>query len=54
MEHLYKGMDPTKGLSIEVTEQSLSEAENTYQKGILSDIGKKKKTNGRVVNPWVS
>ena len=43
-----------KGLSIEVTEQSLSEAENTYQKGILSDIDKKEKpkTNGRVVNPY--
>ena len=37
-------MNPAKGLSIKVTEQSLPEAENTYQKGILSDIDKKKST----------
>ena len=39
-----------KGLSIEVTEQSLSEAENTYQKGILSDIDKKK--NPKQMEEW--
>ena len=37
-------MNPTKDLSIKVTEQSLPEAENTYQKGILSDIDKKEST----------
>ena len=44
-EHLYKGIDPTKGLSIKVTDQV--EVENTYQKGILSDIekGESPKTN---------
>ena len=41
-EHLYKELNPAKGLSIKVTEQSLPETENTYQKGILSDIDKKK------------
>ena len=43
-KHLYKEINPPKGLSIKVTEQSLPEAENTYQKGILSDIDKKKST----------
>ena len=47
-EHLYKGIDSTKGLSIKVTEQS--EAENTYQKGILSDIRKKK--NPKQMEEW--
>ena len=41
-KHLYKEINLAKGLSIKVTEQSSPEAENTYQKGILSDIDKKK------------
>ena len=43
-KHLYKEINPAKGLSIKVTEQSLSEAKNTYQNGILSDINKQKST----------
>ena len=41
---MYKGINPAKGISIKVIEPSLSlsEAENTCQKGILSDIDKKK------------
>ena len=49
-EHLYKGIDTTKCLSIKVTEQSLSEAENTYQKGILSDVNKNK--NPKQMEEW--
>ena len=37
---VYKGIDPKKGVSIKVTE--LKEDENTYQKGIITDIDKKK------------
>ena len=40
-ECLYKEINPAKGVSIKVTEQTSSEAENTYQKGILSNIDKK-------------
>ena len=37
---MYKGIDPKKDVSIKVTESS--EAENTYQKGIIADIDQKK------------
>ena len=47
---MYKGINPTKGLSIKLIEQSLSDAENTYQKGILSDINKKK--NPKQMEEW--
>ena len=49
-KHLYKEVNPTKGLSIKVTEQSLPEAENTYQNGILSDIDKNK--NPKQMEEW--
>ena len=49
-KHLYKEINPTKGLSIKVTEQSLPEAENTYQNSILSDIDKRKST--RPMEEW--
>ena len=49
-ECLYKGINPTKGVSIKVTEQTLSEAENAYQKGILSDIDKTK--NPKQMEEW--
>ena len=47
-KQLYKGIDPTKGVSIKVTEQS--EVENTYQKGIVSDIDQKK--NFKQMQAW--
>ena len=37
---MYKGTDPIKGVSIKVTEPT--EAENTYQNGIVADIDQKK------------
>ena len=51
-KHLYKGINPTKGISIKVTEPSLplSETENTHQRGILSDIDKKK--NPKQMEEW--
>ena len=50
-EHLYKGINPTKGVSFKITKQSLSsESENTYQKGILSHIDKKK--NPKQIEEW--
>ena len=49
-EYLYKGINPDKGVSIKMTEQSLSEAENTYQKSILSGIDKKK--NPKQMEEW--
>ena len=42
--YLYREINPAKGLSIKVTEQSLPKVENTYLKGILSNINKKKST----------
>ena len=39
---MYKRIGPTKGFSIKLTEPSLMEAENTYQKGILPDIDNRK------------
>ena len=47
-EQLYKGIDPTKGVSIKVTEQL--EVENTYQKGIVLDIDQKK--NPKQMEVW--
>ena len=49
-ECLYKGINPAKGVSIKVTKQTSSEAENTYQKGILSEIDKKK--NPKQMEEW--
>ena len=40
LKQLYKGTDPKKGVSIKITEPT--EAENTYQKGIVADIDQKK------------
>ena len=40
LKQVYKDIDPKKGVSIKVTE--LMEDENTYQKGIIADIDKKK------------
>ena len=37
---MYKEIDPKRGVSIKVTEPS--EAENTYQKGIIADINQRK------------
>ena len=45
---MYKGIDPTKGVSIKVTEQL--EVENTYQKGIVADIDQKK--NQKQMKVW--
>ena len=39
LKQLYKGINPKKGVSIKVTEPT--EAENTYQKGIVADIDPK-------------
>ena len=47
-EQLYKGIDPKKGVSIKVTEQS--EVENTYQKVIVADIDQKK--NPKQMEAW--
>ena len=37
VEKIYKGIDPTNGSSIKLIESSVSEVENTYQKGIVSN-----------------
>ena len=47
-KQLYKGIDPTKGVSIKVTEPS--KVENTYQKGIVSDIDQK--INPKQMEVW--
>ena len=47
-KHLYKEINPAKGLSIKVKEPS--EVENTYQKGIVLDKNKKK--NPKQMEAW--
>ena len=42
LKQVYKGTDPKKGVKINVTE--ITEDENPYQKGIISDINQKKDT----------
>ena len=42
LKQVYKGVDPKKGVKINVTE--FTEDKNTYQKGIIADINQNKTT----------
>ena len=48
LNQVYKGIDPKKGVKINVTE--LMEDENTYQKGIIADINQNKGT--KTMESW--
>ena len=48
LKHVYKGIDPKKGVKIRVTE--LTEDKNTYQKGIVADINQNKTT--KAMESW--